>query len=79
MTLFKFIFLLLIFIIPLFAQNEFQDQILDAKNKVLPALVHIQPVKEIFASGKRVKVKVTGSGIIFSPEGLVLTNNHVNQ
>jgi len=77
MTLFKFIFLLLIFIIPLFAQNEFQDQILDAKNKVLPALVHIQPVKEIFASGKRVKVKVTGSGIIFSPEGLVLTNNHV--
>jgi len=77
MTLYKFIFLLLIFIIPLFAQNEFQDQILDAKNKVLPALVHIQPVKEIFASGKRVKVKVTGSGIIFSPEGLVLTNNHV--
>jgi serine protease Do len=77
MTLFKFLFSFLVFIIPLFAQNNFQDQILEAKNKVLPALVHIQPVKEIFASGKRVKVKVTGSGVIFSPDGLVLTNNHV--
>jgi len=77
MKLFKFIISFFIFVIPLFAQNEFQNQILEAKNKVLPALVHIQPVKEIFASGKRVKVKVTGSGIIISPDGLVLTNNHV--
>ncbi len=77
MILFKLIFSFLFFVFPLFAQNHFQEQILDVKNKVLPALVHIQPVKEIFASGKRVKVKVTGSGIIFSPEGYVLTNNHV--
>ncbi|MCK5033550.1 MAG: hypothetical protein KAS18_07945, partial [Calditrichia bacterium] len=67
MILFKLIFSFLFFVFPLFAQNHFQEQILDVKNKVLPALVHIQPVKEIFASGKRVKVKVTGSGIIFSP------------
>ncbi len=54
-----------------------QQQILKAKNKVMPALVHIEPVKEIFASGKRVKVQVTGSGMIFSPDGYILTNNHV--
>jgi serine protease Do len=77
MSTFKFLLIFNLFFSPLFAQNDFQDQILNAKNKVLPALVHIQPVKEIFTSGKRVKVKVTGSGIIFSPEGFVLTNNHV--
>lgn len=77
MVTFRFILSVLILFVSLAAQNEFQEQILEAKNKVLPALVHIQPVKEIFASGKRVKVKVTGSGIIFSEDGLVLTNNHV--
>lgn len=59
------------------AQVDLQQQVLAAKNKVFPALVHIEPVKEIFSSGKRVKVKVTGSGVIFSPDGYVLTNNHV--
>jgi serine protease Do len=59
------------------AQDDLQLRVLAAKNKVFPTLVHIEPVKEIFSSGKRVKVKVTGSGVIFSPDGLVLTNNHV--
>jgi len=57
--------------------NTLQQQILLAKNKVLPALVHIEPIKEVFSSGKRIKIQVTGSGVIFSPDGLVLTNNHV--
>jgi len=57
--------------------ENLQQQILDAKNKVFPALVHIEPVKEVFEDGKRVKVQVTGSGIIISPDGYILTNNHV--
>jgi len=61
----------------LYPQDKLQDKILNAKNKVLPALVHVEPVKEVFSSGKRVKVQVTGSGVIFSKDGLVLTNNHV--
>jgi len=78
--LFKVIFGFLVTIIFVgsgYAGDELQQQILRAKNKVMPALVHIEPVKEIFSSGKRVKVQVTGSGMIFSPDGYVLTNNHV--
>jgi len=60
-----------------FAQENLQTQILMAKNRVLPALVHIEPVKEVFSEGKRIKVQVTGSGVIFSEDGYILTNNHV--
>jgi serine protease Do len=65
------------YMLPVIAADDLQQQILTAKNKVLPALVHIEPVKEVYTAGKKVKVQVTGSGIIFSPLGYVLTNNHV--
>jgi serine protease Do len=74
------LYLLLFFILisrVTLADDNFQDRILRAKNKVFPALVHIEPVKEVFEDGKRVKIQVTGSGIIFSPDGYILTNNHV--
>ena len=76
---FKFIIIFILFISfwDIFASDDLQNKILQAKNKVLPALVHIEPIKEVFSSGKRIKVQVTGSGVIFTHDGYVLTNNHV--
>lgn len=54
-----------------------QGAVVRAKSKVAPALVHIRPVKEVFTGGRREEVLVTGSGFIITPDGYVVTNEHV--
>lgn len=54
-----------------------QREIFEARNRVLPALVHVEPVIKIYTRGEEQHTVVTGSGVIFSPEGYVLTNHHV--
>jgi len=51
--------------------------VIRAKEKVAPALVHIRPVKEVFAGGKKTEMLAVGSGFIISPDGYVVTNEHV--
>jgi serine protease Do len=55
----------------------YQKVLYRARDRVLPALVHIQPILEVYRSGKQEKLAVTGSGVIISAEGYVMTNSHV--
>ncbi len=57
--------------------GDAQFKVLQARNRVSPALVHVRPVKELFAAGTRTEVLTVGSGFIISPDGYVVTNEHV--
>ncbi|MBN1211880.1 MAG: trypsin-like peptidase domain-containing protein [candidate division Zixibacteria bacterium] len=59
------------------ADNSVQDKIYKARDKVMPALVHIQPVIKDYNTGELKKQAVIGSGVIFHPDGYVVTNYHV--
>ena len=54
-----------------------QQEIFNARDMVMPALVHIQPVITDYRTGKMVKMSVVGSGVIFHEDGYVVTNYHV--
>ncbi|MBP9002493.1 MAG: trypsin-like peptidase domain-containing protein [Candidatus Hydrogenedentes bacterium] len=54
-----------------------EGAVLRARERVSPALVHIRPVKEVFQTGKRTEMLAVGSGFIISPDGYVVTNEHV--
>ncbi len=56
---------------------DFRQIVQDAKQKVFPAVVYIRVVSESTESGKRILQESSGSGVIISPEGHVLTNWHV--
>ena len=55
----------------------YQEQVYHARDLVLPALVHIQPVVEDYRTGELKKQAVVGSGVVFNPDGYVVTNYHV--
>ena len=57
--------------------KNLQEQIYSARDKVYPALVHIQPISEVFQRGKKTKQTAVGSGVIVSEDGYVITNYHV--
>jgi serine protease Do len=57
--------------------GELQRQIYMARDRVLPALVNVQPVVRDFSSGVKEKQRVTGSGVIIREDGYVVTNYHV--
>lgn len=45
--------------------------------KVKPALVRIHVVETYYSEGRELKYEASGSGVVISPEGHVVTNHHV--
>ena len=59
------------------ADTQYQKQIYQARDRVLPALIHIQPVVFDYLTGREKKLSVVGSGVIISTDGYAVTNYHV--
>ena len=57
--------------------DSLQNAVYHARDKVLPALVHIQPISEVFVQGERKKETSVGSGVLIDNLGHVVTNYHV--
>jgi len=53
------------------------DAIKAAVDKVNPALVRIQVVEAYYREGREMKYEISGSGVVITPEGHVITNHHV--
>jgi serine protease Do len=56
---------------------DFRSIVREAKSKVFPAVVFIRCLQESHMQGERISQEVTGSGVIISPSGEVITNWHV--
>ncbi|MGB2754841.1 MAG: trypsin-like peptidase domain-containing protein [Phycisphaerae bacterium] len=59
------------------ATLDFRQVVQSAKDKVFPAVVYIKVIRETHEAGKKISQEISGSGVIVSPEGEVLTNWHV--
>lgn len=58
-------------------QLDFRKVVKSAKEKVFPAVVFIKCVREDMQGGKRQAQEVSGSGVMISPDGELLSNWHV--
>lgn len=63
--------------IPAAAISQYQQEIYTARDRILPALIHIQPVVIDYITGREKKHSVVGSGVIFTKDGYAVTNYHV--
>lgn len=62
---------------PATTPDSLRQAVDDAITKVYPALVRIHVVQAYYADGREQKGETSGSGVIISPEGHVVTNHHV--
>ena len=53
------------------------ERVTQVTDKVFPAVVRLDVAQEVYERGKRTLQRGIGSGVIFSPDGYILTNYHV--
>ncbi len=58
-------------------ETMFQDTVRRAGGKVFPALVYIRVVQDDLGSGRSSSSAASGSGVLISADGEIVTNNHV--
>jgi len=58
-------------------ENIFQNTVQRAGKKVFPALVYIKVIQENLAGGSSSSASASGSGVLISPDGEIVTNYHV--
>ncbi|MDD4869669.1 MAG: trypsin-like peptidase domain-containing protein [Kiritimatiellae bacterium] len=56
---------------------DFREIIRKSKEKVFPAVVYVKCVRQSHESGKKQSHEVSGSGVLITSEGEILTNWHV--
>jgi serine protease Do len=59
------------------ARQGFREIVTDAKDKVFPAVVFIRCLRESHESGRKKTQEISGSGVLVSSDGEVVTNWHV--
>jgi serine protease Do len=60
-------------------RQEVRRMIAAARDRVFPSLVHIEVVVTRYADGREIRDRAQGSGTLITPQGHVLTNQHVVQ
>lgn len=63
--------------VPAFAQFDFRQIVKEAKARVFPAVVFIKCIREGHEGGKKQTQEVSGSGVLLSADGELVTNWHV--
>ena len=56
---------------------DFREVIRETTDRVFPSLVYVRVVCEDLSSGKNERHEASGSGVVVSEDGEVLTNHHV--
>ena len=56
---------------------DFRDTVSEATSAVFPSLVYVRVITEDRYDGKLEKVQASGSGVVITEDGELLTNHHV--